>query len=224
MHERVVEDVLEAAQAELSAHGPTGVTMRAVARAIDITPSGLYRYVTDHNDLIGLLTVNAYDSMRTALQEARARAPAGDHVTGWFLASLELRRWALANEAHYSLLVCPDVITPRPSTVEEAWLRHVEFWAGICEDAIADGQIGALVAEVPIRAERWRLVTPAPALPLALSGLSALSGHIDIEVRHGFAGLISDAEGHYRDHLLSIMWLMGFTGTPTPDADPVRAA
>ena len=52
--------------------------------------------------------------------------------------------------------------------------------------------------------------------------LAALTGHIDIEVRHGFDGFVEETAQLYRDHARSVMWLMGFTATPTPDTD--RAA
>lgn len=86
----------------LAEHGAAGLSLRAVARDLEITPSALYRYVRDRDDLLTLLIVDAYtdlaDEIDAALVDKRSpRSRFGAFATA-------LRGWALRNRSEYALL------------------------------------------------------------------------------------------------------------------------
>ena len=114
IQQRALREILDAGREEMRLHGPAGVTMRSVARAVDMTPSGLYRHVSGHDELLGLLAADAYEAMGAAMDQAAADAPAGDHATAWYRVMIAMRQWYLDHRAEYELLVSPRLIARPP--------------------------------------------------------------------------------------------------------------
>ncbi|KRE38544.1 hypothetical protein ASG73_06355 [Janibacter sp. Soil728] len=219
LHRQVLEEIKDAARAELRAHGPSGVTMRAVARAVDITPSGLYRYVADHNALLGLLAADAYAEALAEIRAAGAQAPDEEFATTWYLSTLALRRWSLTHEAEHALLVSPTVMNPRPREVVEAVRESLAMWAEICEKAIQAGQLDPQQAGLPVvHTKVTSGAASAEAVSLARSAIAAITGHIALEVRlgwEGWEGSVEDPAEYFSDYSLAIMTAMGFVVRPT---------
>src|SRR5699024_8937371 len=69
--QQALREILDAASEELRLHGPSGVTMRAVARRVDMTPSGLYRHVPEYELLV---SPRLFDGAPERLRDA-ARGP-----------------------------------------------------------------------------------------------------------------------------------------------------
>lgn len=211
-HRQAREEILHAAREELRLHGPSGVTMRAVAKAVDMTPSGLYRHVADHNELLGLLAADAYEAVGDAMAQARGRAPAGDHATGWYLVAMAMRQWYLDHISEYELLVSPRLIDPPPDRLQEAMGRTLALLASVCADAIEAGQLDPRASGFPVggRGENDASVF------IAMGALAALSGHLGFETRGAFAALPMDPQQHFSAYLRSTMRLMGFVVEPGP--------
>lgn len=208
-HQQALREILDAAREEMRLHGPSGVTMRAVAKAVDMTPGGMYRHVSDHNELLGLLAADAYESVAEAMSQARNRAPAGDHATGWYLVAMAMRQWYLDHVPEFQLLVSPRLVDPLPERLLETRGRSVRIMIEVCSDAIEAGQLDPAASGFPSAA----LGGDAPvdsALPIAVSALAALSGHLGFEIRGAFAHMPMDPQQHYSAYVRSTMRLMGF--------------
>lgn len=211
-HQQARVEILDAAREELRLHGPSGVTMRAVAKAVDMTPSGLYRHVTDHNELLGLLAADAYEAVGAAMGQARGRAPTGDHATGWYLVAMAMRQWYLDHACEYELLVSPRLIDPTPDRLREAMGSTLALLASICADAVAAGQLDPRASGFPVGGQDERDV----ARFISMSALAALSGHLGFETRGAFVALSIDPQQHFSAYLRSTMRLMGFVVEPGP--------
>ena len=68
---QLTEEILRAAQEELVEHGAAGLSLRAVARRLEMVPSAVYRYFPNRDALFTALIVDAY----------LARADAAENVT-----------------------------------------------------------------------------------------------------------------------------------------------
>src|SRR5690242_8395747 len=64
-------EILRHARQLLVDEGPAAVSLRAIAREMGMTAPGLYRYVTDHRELVQALTASLYDELAAALESAR---------------------------------------------------------------------------------------------------------------------------------------------------------
>lgn len=73
----VIADITAQARRQLAEVGPAALSVRAVARALDMPSSGIYRYVASRDELLTLLIVDAYESLADRV-EAVATASAGN--------------------------------------------------------------------------------------------------------------------------------------------------
>ena len=214
-HERTMAEILDAGREELRLHGPGGVTMRAVAKAVDMTPSGLYRHVSDHNELLGLLSADAYEAVGIAMAQARDRAPAGDHATAWYFIAMAMRTWYKAHLPEFELLVSPRIINPLPERLVATRGRSIELLVGVCTAAIEAGQLDPARSGFPAATVGEQSAT-SPATPIALAAFAALSGHMGFELRGVYDAMPLDPQEHYSAYVRATMKLMGFVVEPGP--------
>lgn len=216
--QQALREILDAAAEELRLHGPSGVTMRAVARRVDMTPSGLYRHVSDHRELLALLTAEAYEAVGAVMADARDRAPEGDHATAWYLVVTRMRRWYLDHASAYELLVSPRLFDNAPARLGEASRGSLQLLFDICAEAIEAGQLDPGASAFPVAVDH----SDDPAMAARVIGMSAfaaLSGHLGFEVRGAFPGMPMDPDEHFSRYVRSTMTLMGFVVEPDLSAD-----
>ena len=95
-------DLREVGRRHLAEHGAAALSLRAVARDMGRTPSSLYRYVRNRDDLLTALIVDAYDDLGDALDAA---ADGHSVPRKRFEAFADaLRTWTIAHPSEYSLL------------------------------------------------------------------------------------------------------------------------
>src|SRR6478609_7348364 len=92
------------ARSQIAQHGADGLSLRAVARALGLASSALYRYFPSRDDLLTALIVEAYTALGDALESADASF-GRDDVSGRFAAVCRAARgWALAHPQEYALI------------------------------------------------------------------------------------------------------------------------
>lgn len=195
--------------------------MRGVARAIDMTPSGLYRYFDDHGALLAALCVDAHDSLSAALEAARAAAPDDDCTSRWFHGSLALRTWALEHVDEFGLVVGPRVSGVDAGHPELA--RAAGRLLSLPADTVARAMAGGELVPAPVSLTVSRMAAeppgdaagvPVEARALAIGAVAALVGAVSLEAFGHLPGLGQDREEFYRAYALEVMRGMGFTGAP----------
>lgn len=216
IQQRALHEILEAARTELRVHGPSGVTMRAVARTVDMTPSGLYRHVAGHDELLGLLAAQAYEAVGDVMEQARSQAPEGDHATAWYLVGMAMRQWYITHRTEYELLVSPRVIRTPTDRLRTMTARTLRLQASICADAIQAGQLDPGASAFPLTSSPEGEDVSAAARSISLSALAAMSGHIGFETRGVFGSLAMDPQEYFSAYLRGLMKLMGFVVEPGP--------
>jgi AcrR family transcriptional regulator len=190
-----LQEIVEAANAQLRRVGPQGLTLSAVARELGMTAPALYRYVDGVDGLITLLIADGYTSLAEQM-EAAAQVHDADDPGGRFLRVAEAaREWARNDPARWGLLFgspLPGYAAPPdgPTTALAQRAAGV-FWQLIAE-ADAAGLLGPpLVADVdPAALPLLQENTPVTAAgPLShatesatWSAISLLLGAIAVEV------------------------------------------
>jgi AcrR family transcriptional regulator len=100
----ITAEITAEARRQLAVAGPTGLSLRAVARELGMVSSGIYRYVASRDDLLTMLIIEAYDALGATVESTVASSagdPAGDRFVG---AAAAVRRWAVANPHEYALV------------------------------------------------------------------------------------------------------------------------
>lgn len=208
----LVEEIKAAARRRLATDGP-GLTLRAVARDLEMVPSALYRYFDGRDALLTALITDAYDELGAAAEAAEAAVDPPDLRARWMALCRAVRHWALAHPAEYALLygtpapgyTAPADTAPPASRVVVALVRVA---------AEAERSPGEPVGPA-LHADLDRIVGDAPGPPpdvrpgdrALLAGLAAWSqlfGLVSFEVFGRLTGMFADPAGHF-DHQMQTM-------------------
>jgi AcrR family transcriptional regulator len=114
VREELTAEILAVARTHLAREGPAGLSLRSIARDLEIAPSALYRYFDGRDALITALILAAFESLATEAERAaeaaakaaaKATAKSGGSDAERFLAvPRALRRWALARPHEWGLV------------------------------------------------------------------------------------------------------------------------
>ena len=111
--------IKELALGQLATEGAAGLSLRAIARELNLVSSAIYRYYASRDDLLTDLVIDAYRDLAAALT-GDGRGQSGREA--WVEVCLRLRDWALAQPHRYLLLYgspVPGYRAPE-STIEPA--------------------------------------------------------------------------------------------------------
>jgi AcrR family transcriptional regulator len=212
-------EITTTARRLLVTHGPSAVTLRAIARDMGMTAPGLYRYVSSHEDLMDVLVSSLFDEV-TAEMEAARDAAEPDVGSRMMAVCRAFRRWALANPAELALVFgspVPGFAAAEEGPTEQAGRRFcgvflalfVELWERRPFPVRADADIDpSFLAEL----RRWDpdgLGLPAGMLELFLRCWMRLYGAVTME---GFGQLgfaVSDAQPLFELELEAMSGLLG---------------
>jgi AcrR family transcriptional regulator len=207
----LVEEIKAAARRRLAVDGP-GLTLRAVARDLEMVPSALYRYFDGRDALLTALITDAYDELGAAAEAAEAAVEPSDLRGRWMALCGAVRRWALDHPAEYALLYGTPVpgYTAPPDTVPPA-SRVVVALVRVAAEAESPAEVPVAPA---LRADLDRIVAQASgpadsrpadrALLAGLAGWSQLFGLVSFEVFGRFADVFEDPAAHF-DHQMRAM-------------------
>jgi AcrR family transcriptional regulator len=84
--------------------GAPGLSLREVAREMDVVSSALYRYFPTRDDLLTALIVDAYNDQGEFTERAERRVPRDDPRRRMHATSSAIRKWAKSNPHEYALL------------------------------------------------------------------------------------------------------------------------
>ncbi|GAA4694314.1 transcriptional regulator, TetR family [Promicromonospora umidemergens] len=169
--ETITREILDSARARLGTDGAAALSLRAVARDVEMVSSAVYRYFPSRDALLTALLIEAYGELGHAAESADAGVTdRSDTAARWLATFRAVRRWCVAHPGEFGLLYgtpVPGYAAPR-DTVDPA-TRVVRVLVRIVGDAYA---AGARPPVVPAAAATTGTVAPALAF-IAEHGLMA---------------------------------------------------
>lgn len=139
--ETITREILDAARARLTTDGAAALSLRAVARDVEMVSSAVYRYFPSRDALLTALLIEAYDELGEAAEAADAGVTDRSDVAARWLATFRaVRAWCVAHPGEFGLLYgtpVPGYAAPR-DTVDPA-TRVVRVLVRIVGDAYAAG-------------------------------------------------------------------------------------
>lgn len=227
------EEIMAAARELLTPHHSGELSLRAVARAVGIAPSGLYRYFDSREALVEALAADARESAQLAMREALAGAVVGtgegeggateDHLEQALRLAHAYRRWCLEHRAEFSLLFAvehegsEDARDPRGAV-------H-PFFAGPLQHYVLGIRIGAVdpdAAGLPVapalsaEAEAMRAALTPELSPrdvgVLLWAWAALQGFLSLELLGPLGAFYADAEAAFDAHARAVYAAIGYRG------------
>jgi AcrR family transcriptional regulator len=229
--EATLVDIRRHARVLLVAEGPTGVTLRPIARAIGLTAPALYRYYESREDLLLDLIADLYDELSTSMERARDKVTAGD-LTGRFIAvTMSFRTWARSHPREFELVFATpvgDPGAPKDERLEVCGRRFggvfqglfIELWMDRPFPVLADDELDPrLRAQLGDWAADNAIPLPPGALAEFLTCWVRLYGMISLEVFGHLSFALSDVDPMFDAMLAETA---GRLGLPWP-AQSVRA-
>jgi AcrR family transcriptional regulator len=212
------QEIKAVARRHLATDG-ANLSLRAVARDMDIVASALYRYFPSRDALLTALIIDAYGALAAAATDADSAVPRDDLRGRWLAVCRAVRVWALAHPAEYGLIYgdpVPGYAAP-PDTVEPA-SKVILLLVDIVIDA-AD-RLRPLTASpltASLRADLRRLIEQRQAnlleerLDRVLVAWTHLFGVVNFEVFGRLNDMI-EARADYFDYHMTLM--ADLTGLP----------
>jgi AcrR family transcriptional regulator len=129
------QQIKAVARRHLAAEG-ANLSLRAVARDMDIAASALYRYFPSRDALLNDLIIDAYAALAAAATSAESPVPRDDLRGRWLAVCRGVRNWALAHPADYGLVYGSPIrgYAAPQDTVEPA-AKVILLLVGIVNDA-----------------------------------------------------------------------------------------
>jgi AcrR family transcriptional regulator len=103
MRAALTAEILEVGRAHLARDGAAALSLRAVARDVDLVPSALYRYYPGRDALLTALVLDSYASLADKV-EAADPGPRTAPAARWVALSEAVRDWALERPHEWALL------------------------------------------------------------------------------------------------------------------------
>ncbi|WP_093900626.1 TetR/AcrR family transcriptional regulator [Streptomyces sp. Ncost-T10-10d] len=217
----VTAAIKDEARKQLAAEGAAKLSLRAVARALGMASSALYRYFPSRDELLTALIVDAYDSVGESAEAAHraARAAAAPHATRWTAVAHAVRDWALAHPHEYALIYGSPVpgYTAPQATIGPASRVGLVLITVVGEAYRTDGLALPPLAD-ELRAEAERMVAEfAPDLPPEIvapliAAWSQLFGLISFEVFGQFNRVVEARQTFFQEAVTELARAVGLLG------------
>jgi len=102
--QETISDIRAVALRQLADAGPTGISIRAIARDLDMTASAVHYYFPGRQALVDALTTDGFASLAAALRSAYEQAGALTPTERWMAVARAHRAWARQRPAEYVLI------------------------------------------------------------------------------------------------------------------------
>jgi AcrR family transcriptional regulator len=211
-----IEAIKAAARQQMASEGTASLSLRAIARLLDVTAPALYRYFADRDDLITDLIVDAFNAIADAMVEAEAEVARDDYAGRLLTAMLAYRRWAMEHRTDFQLIYgnpIPGYNAPGEITVEAA-TRAFRLVIDILGAANAAGILqpppetfdlpASIEAHLVWLSEQDGYHQPPFVLYITVVGWARIHGMIMLEIFDNLDPVIGDSEAFYRREVTSL--------------------
>jgi AcrR family transcriptional regulator len=148
----LTREIKEEARRQLATVGADGLSLRAVARALGMVSSALYRYYPSRDDLLTALIIDAYNALGDAAE--RAIAAPGPARERWVAAWAAVRDWARSSPHEYALIYGSPVPGYRaPEATIGPAARVPLAFGGLVREALASGELTPVPGAAPVAGE-----------------------------------------------------------------------
>lgn len=215
VREATREEIKALAREQMATSGTASLALNAIARAMGLVPSALYRYYPDREALITALIVDAFEQLAVTLRAADAGTSHGARLLA---AAHAYRRWALANPVDFQLVFgnpIPGYHAPAEQT-GPAMQRVFAVFLDIIDEAHAAGRLRPVPAFRPAvladcGPDHLLSRYPAPVMYSGLEGWATMHGVVALELFGHLRHAVADHTAFYEGHMLSYLAAVGLS-------------
>jgi AcrR family transcriptional regulator len=196
--EQNIERIKSLALTQLAESGAGSLSLRAIARELNLVSSAIYRYYASRDDLLTALIVDAYGDLADRLELAGSSPRRGPRRR-WIDTCLAMRAWAVAEPHRWALIygstipgyaAPPDTIAPAGRAVRALCLPVAE--AGGTAGEAPTGR--DLAAQLDTTREGLELDVERGTMLALVAAFSRLVGLLTLELNGQFVGGFDPAD------------------------------
>ncbi len=215
------EAIKNAARQLMAEEGTNGLSIRGIAKVLDLTPPAIYHYFASLDDLTTALIVENFNGLADALEAAAYQSTATSAGGKLFDVLLAYRQWAVENPLDFQLIYgnpIPGFVAPRDVTVP-AVVRTFVATVSLIQEALQTGEwlVGAPYTNIPpvVEARLQELIAegdyPISTMSMYLTMIiwTQVHGIIYLEVFNHIQHNVGDVDTFYRAQMLNMLITMG---------------
>lgn len=224
LRENTREEIKEIARKQMTTIGAALVSLNSIAREMEITTPGLYRYYGSRDQLITALIKDAQSALRTALENAISVYAEDAYADRLFAAMLMYREWAIAHPVDYQLIACEPIPEYQPplelriatgTTIFGIFLSILQaaYEAGLLQGEASEPDFDKeLTVTIPFPLHNGTMVGSVVAYQ-GMVGWYRMHGLIMLEMFHHIDGVVGDPTAFYSHEILRLIRGNGFEPT-----------
>jgi AcrR family transcriptional regulator len=230
VREEMTAEILGAARAHLAREGAAALSLRSIARDLEMAPSALYRYFDGRDALLSALILDAYEALAAEAERAAGRArrsdgPSGSDAERWLFVPRALRTWALAHPHEWGLIFgTPVPGYEAPEDTVEPYTRVAAALVQPMLEAWAAGRLGTGAGRRQASTDLGDAVAPVaegllPGVPvekvvLALQAWTTIVGVISLEVFGHWRNTVLDPAQFFEATMRDLGDTIGLSSAP----------
>jgi AcrR family transcriptional regulator len=213
-HPNLEEAIKEIAWRQIAGFGAPALSLRAIARELNITAPAIYNYFLRRDDLVTALIVDAFNSLGEAQKDSIRDLPEDDLATRLSTLGLAYRSWAIAYPQRYRLIFgtpIPGYEAPADITVlAAAWslVPLIETLQAIyLAGRLRVEQFAEMTSELKSMLEAWGQFTGGINVEVLYTALviwGRAHGLVTLEIGNQMPSFITDPGEIYRREIKTI--------------------
>ena len=201
-HDSTRDEIMATAWKQIGEQGAAALSLRGIAREMELTAPALYYYFQDRDALVTALLVDAFNSFRQALEAGRDSCATTDHIGRFRALNKAYFQWGAQNPQRYALLFGTP-IAGYMQTSEAGNAAQTSFLVlqGVIGEAHGAGKIpGNMTAtELPTKLRAQYQALKKLGMPydeivthLALAGWSRIHGITSLYLDQYLSGFLAN--------------------------------
>lgn len=198
----LTDAIKSTARAHLASKGAASLSLRAVARELEMASSAIYRYFPSREALLTALIIDAYNTVGERVEEADSGCARDDFLGRWLTIGNAVRDWARSNPHEYALIYgspVPGYAAPEDTIVPAT--RATMVMLQLLADA--DNSVELCEPPEPLRSELEQMnefvngsATPA-AVAIGLAAWAEMLGLINLELFGHLENVVYERDAFY---------------------------
>ena len=209
------EHILATAWEQIAQEGAGALSLRAIARALNIAAPSIYNYFADRDALVTAMIVAAFNSLTDAQEAANPIDSGVAAETRLAALGMAYRDWAISHPQHYQLIFgtpIPYYTAPEEMTRPVA-VRALNPLVQVLQEleqsgALRTERLAPLSPKLAAMMETWKDYqggSAIEALYLALIIWSRMHGLVGLEIGNQLPGFLEDPAELYQREIANIM-------------------
>ena len=231
LRDLTITEIKATARQQMAESGTAGISLSAIARAMEMSAPALYRYFASRDHLVTALIVDAFKDLADTMQAAELAVEAKTSAEKIAASCLAYREWAIAHPVDFQLIYgapIPGYVAPAEITVPLA-RRPFDGLVRHFLEAYRTGELiippehtpvpASIAAHLAIWLPEAGYDLPELLLCSLMSIWARIHGMVMLEIFEHMRPVVGDCAAFYRYEIGALLQQLGLTSPNEESAD-----